>query len=347
MSTNQPTVLVKKADGTFARMTLEEIKKMRGGVAPAVVQKVKTLPEQILRSAQDDNGRRSLVGASLVRDDKQQAKIPTIPTRVNQVEEVLKKLRFKVPEQLQNRLRSIIQLRLKDIRSVNQTKDKITQPAIEGGLGLGTAEAEELVSVCGIILDREIKNSNLADVPVLKKKKLLPMVEPNEIPAVATPFNAFVHGENGKQRRTPPLNLPLKEVETAKTTRDDKRGVLSMKPAVKVVMEDVQAPRPVEMGPVEEIQYMNLVDFRRLSAKPVEAAARLKQKFLNLRDESVVLYLDALTAWHKSPLYMDYMRNITRALKEKRKISALEGEDNSKIKLEEILAIVNMEKELE
>ena len=41
------------------------------------------------------------------------------------------------------------------------------------------------------------------------------------------------------------------------------------------------------------------------------------------------------------------MKNVARALKEKRKMSALDGEDANKIKLEEILAIVGMEKELE
>lgn len=341
MSTNQSTVLVKKADGTFARMTLDEIKQMRSGVAPVVPAKPIQRAEKPLKSTmpggssampQNDNKARTV--------QSQPNKATVSQPRVNQVEEVFKKLHFQVSPPLQNRLRSIIQLYLKDIRSADQTKDKIMQVVVEGGLGLGEKEADELLSVCGIILQREIKNNSLAGVPVLKKKNLLPMVEPNEIPAIATPFNAFVHGTTV---------IPTKpgRNDKANSEMQSGRSVLSMKPAVKVMMEDVQAPRPVEMGPVEEIQYMNLVDFRRLSAKPVEAAARLKQKFLNLRDESVVLYLDALSAWHKSPLYTDYMKNIERSLKEKRKMSALESGDDNKIKLEEILAIVSMEKELE
>ena len=363
MPINQPTILVKKADGSFARMTLEEINRMRGGGAPTAVQT--TVPKSVIPVKTGiqssvmplDSGSRSgmTIGRrddSRPKDDSRKNKPLVISTRANPVEEVLKKLRFQVPEQLQNRLRSIIQLHLKDIRSAEQTKDKVVQPAAEGGLGLVESEAGELVSVCGIILDREMKNQNLDNIPVLKKKNLLPMVEPKEIPAVATPFNAFVHGE---MRR---LDLPTQSGSGMTTMRgndsmrrgDDKRdnrSVLSAKPTIKMAMEDVQAPRPVEMGPVEEIQYMTLVDFRRLSAKPVEAAARLKQKFLNLRDESVVLYMDAFSAWHKSPLYADYMKNVARALKEKRKMSALDGEDANKIKLEEILAIVGMEKEFE
>lgn len=341
MATNQPTVLVKKADGTFARMTLDEIKQMRGGGATEAKKTV--VPNKSVARVEESFKSTTLRDPSTslrsAQDDKKM--------RTNPVDEVFKKIHFKVSEQLQNRLRSIIQLRLKDIRSVEQTKDKIMQLAVEGGLGLGQKEAEELASVCGIILDRETKNVNLNDVPILKKKTMLPMVEPNEIPATTTPYNSFKHGEqNVKTGRD--FSTTLRSGRNDNNVRENnKGGILSAKPTVKMAMDDVQAPRPVEMGPVEEIQYMNLVDFRRLSAKPIEAAARLKQKFLNLRDESIILYLEGLGAWHKSPLYTDYVKSIIRALKEKRKMSALESGEANKIKLEEILAIVNMEKELE
>jgi len=346
MANNQPTVLVKKADGTFARMTLDEIKQMRGGGSTEVQKPV--VPNKSVVRVEESSKTTTLRDPSTslrsAQDDKKM--------RMNPVEEVLKKMHFKVSEQLQNRLRSIIQLRLKDIRSSEQTKDKVMQPAIEGGLGLGQKEADELVSVCGIILERDMKNVDLKDVPVLKKKTMLPMVEPNEIPATTTPYNSFKHSEQKVNvKRLDPGSRSGMTIEGHRNDSvvrgNDKGGVLSARPAVKTAMDDVQAPRPVEMGPIEEIQFMNLVDFRRLSAKPTEAAARLKQKFLNLRDESVVLYLDGLGAWHKSPLYADYVKSIIKALKEKRKMSALDGGEMNKIKLEEILAIVNMEKELE
>lgn len=309
---NQPTVLVKKADGTFVRMTLDEVKKMRFGggstrdnkPAPPVAPPRPANPAPPKKEAVPFKAITPLVSAN----------------RLNQVEEVQKKLRFSVPVDLQNRLRSIIQLRLKDIRSAEQTKDKVKQAVKDGGLGLGEKEADELSSVCDIILGREMKNKNLDSVPVLKRKAPLPMVEPEELPTNATPFNSFVHGE---KRVFPPRSI------------------------AKTVMEDVTPPKPVEMGPIEEIQYMTWVDFHRLSAKPAEAAARLKQKFLNLRDESVLLYIDALSAWHKSPLYTDYMKAICQSLKERRKLSASLGTEAGKINLEDILALVKMESELE
>jgi len=318
MPANQPTILVKKADGTFARMTLDEIKKMRSG-APRD-------PSTPLRSARDDN--RPMVSAN----------------RLNQVDEAQKKLRFSVPADLQNRLRSIIQLRLKDIRSAEQTKDKVKQAIKDGGLGLGDKEAEELSSVCDIILGRETKNKNLDSVPVLKRKAPLPMVEPEELPTNTAPFNAFVHGEK-RQKDSRLRGNDSKERGNDRSSSPAQ--IFPPRTVAKTVMEDVTPPKPVEMGPIEEIQYMTWIDFHRLSAKPAEAAARLKQKFLNLRDESVLLYIDALSAWHKSPLYADYMKAVCQSLKERRKLSASLGGAAGKINLEDILALVKMEGELE
>jgi hypothetical protein len=326
MANNPTTVLVKKADGTFVRMTLDEIKKMRSGLASV------SPKEPVTSSAGVDFAAKTAAPPPVVKETPRSNSRPLIsPNRLNQVEEVLKKLRFKVDGNLQNRLRSIIQLYLKDIRSAEQTKDKVMQPANQGGLGAGEKEAGELVSVCDIILHRTVKENKLDDVPVLKKKKNLPMVEPPELPAVDAPFNAFVHGEKKKELARP------------NSTPSVFRPVSTVKP----VMADVAPPQPVEMGPIEEIEYISLVDFRRLSAKPEEAAARLKQKFINLRDESIVLFLDALAAWHKSPLYLSYMKVVSRALKERRKLSAILGNGGNEIKLEEILAIVKMESELE
>ena len=57
-------------------------------------------------------------------------------------------------------------------------------------------------------------------------------------------------------------------------------------------MHDVKT-KPTSLSPLDEIQYFSLIDLRRLSSKPAEAVARLKQKFINLKDESFVLFMDS------------------------------------------------------
>lgn len=113
---------------------------------------------------------------------------------------------------------------------------------------------------------------------------------------------------------------------------------------VKQSMRDISAP-PVEMGPIDEVKYISLTDFRRLAQNCAEAGQRLKQKFINLRDESYLLYMDAQAAWKQSPLYLEYMDAVCGALAD-RKTLAQTATEKGGIKIEEIKAIVAMEKEL-
>lgn len=71
------------------------------------------------------------------------------------------------------------------------------------------------------------------------------------------------------------------------------------------------------MGPVDEIEFFSLVDFRRLSPKTENAKEILKGKFQSLQEESYVLFLDARDAWHKSPLFRTYQDMILSSLEQK------------------------------
>ena len=99
------------------------------------------------------------------------------------------------------------------------------------------------------------------------------------------------------------------------------------------------------MGPIDEIRYITLIDFRRLSSNPDEAAARLKQKFTNLREESYVLFMDAIDAWRKSPLFNDYIGASAVALNAGQKLNGA-ASDNNKIQMNEVKALIKMEKDL-
>jgi len=119
---------------------------------------------------------------------------------------------------------------------------------------------------------------------------------------------------------------------------------LDTKPVMKQSMQDVTASSN-EMGPVEEIKSITLTDFRRLSGNPEEAAKRLQQKMFNLQEESFVWYLDALSAYHTSPLYSEYMQAVCQSLAERKSLANILNMKNS-IKLNEAMALVEMEKSL-
>jgi hypothetical protein len=83
-----------------------------------------------------------------------------------------------------------------------------------------------------------------------------------------------------------------------------------------------------------------------LSSSPSEAVSRLKQKFVNLRDESFLLFMDSWNAWHGSPLYQSYLDVVDSALSQKFALSTVSN-TKEKISLSEIEELIKMEKELD
>lgn len=199
------------------------------------------------------------------------ADLPMISSaRPGEAEAVIRKLSFTVPANLQNRLRSLIQLNLKEVRTVAQTLAVAVRPITDGGLGLTEAQAKELVA-----------GSEMA---------------PPDHPS----FPSLKGGEDA----TP---APQKNTESAPPFK------LSPISAVRKPMHDIME-RAAEVGPIDEIRLLTATDLRRLSSNPSEAVTRLKQKFTNLREESILFYLEALQAWQESPLYRDYIKTLATAL---------------------------------
>ena len=408
----QPTVMVKKSDGTFVRMTLDEVKRMKsGGIAsspsaprsdsrkrPAVpppanlpmVEEVQlpavsapfavyehpkmpepakkpmtVKPTEILRSAQDDKkqivSRVGNIKNDLPQPSKRNVELPgpakgPSPTKViaplsripradivtleelpegdeetsvvpappmGQVDEIIKKLGFNIPADYANRLRSLIQLRLKDVRSEEQTKEAGIRPFNEGGLQLSKEQADMLVEAC-------------------RTKKMVPVAGKGSL----TPFRMTAGISDERQRPRTEVSDDNKDSSTAlRSARNDRMMMTDkMMPAPKPVIRDVVA-KPVNMGPVDEIKYFTLTDFRRLASNPEEASHRLRQKFIALKDESYLMYLDALRAWHESPLFANYMEAVHSAVMNKRGLGA-DSTDKTKIQMPEILAIINIEGDL-
>lgn len=85
----------------------------------------------------------------------------------------------------------------------------------------------------------------------------------------------------------------------------------------KLMVHDIHPPdQPrATMGPKEEMEAFNLVDFRRLAPRAKEAGTKLVGKFDNWKQESFLLYRTVVPAWRKSPLYHAYQQVIIDALR--------------------------------
>ena len=96
------------------------------------------------------------------------------------------------------------------------------------------------------------------------------------------------------------------------------------------------------MGPVEEIEYFSLVDFRRLSPKTENAREILRSKFMTIQEESYILFLDAREAWLKSPLYKIYQNAVITALEARKPIAEIVTGQAQSITLNEFDTLVEV-----
>jgi len=77
-----------------------------------------------------------------------------------------------------------------------------------------------------------------------------------------------------------------------------------------------------------------------------ESVSRLQQKFTNIKEESIILYLKVIDTWIKSPLHKEYIQKISQSLSKGVSLEKILL-DSKGINLTEIKALIIMNKTLE
>lgn len=358
----EPTILVKKADGTTERVPLSAVKKKNAAASmpansstnmasanttqtapinpksktpassptmlpkspmPPNIQEIKTQPLVIKEKTMSPSLSQTSAPAndfSVPLEELQPSQVYPVASdaRSETVDAVIKNVSFVPPSAYLSRLKSIIRLRLKDIRTEEETLETLQKPVDQGGLSFTLLQAQEIASQCAGM----IQGNTVQPVPVS------PALE--EVKSVSASQTNFMTEE----MVTPivPTTPSLQKLSGKPAVDSAKNGSLMM---------DITS-KPVKLTPIEEIAYFTLVDFRRLSPQIKEAIMRLEQKFTNLKDESYLLYLETLNVWQKSPLYLQYIQAIDESFAKRASISTvLSGEE--KLSLEEFLAIAQMQ----
>jgi len=256
--------------------------------------------------------------------------------RQNQVDKIIARLSFGVPNDYINRLRSIVQLYLKEVRTKDQTRETSLRSIKDGGLGITSIQADELINIIDKQRDFTLPAVESENDPVLYKANT---------PAVSTPFNSFL-SEPKKQKleKEKKINDILKP---NKKNIDEPFKLNNNVLRAKKTVVDISAPKKNDQvyGPLEEIASFSLLDLRRLSPDFAESVSRFKQKFVNLKEESIILFFKAKNAWKKSPLYKDYMNAVLSTLSKQTNLKDYLLASNG-INISEVENIILMEKEL-
>lgn len=215
-----------------------------------------------------------------------------------------------IPKDIEGRFDSLVLSRIRDVRSVLDFEQYAKKGTNEGGLGFEEDQVGLLLAVIAAAQKIIAPSSSRAVAP--PKPVAAPTMPPIQTihtitptPVMSTPVQKPV-GQFPLPKEEYSFSPPQKSQNSSSTT----------KPLVHDVV--LTGQRKQTMGPVDEIQYFSLTEFRRLSPKTESAKEILKGKFQALQEESYVLFLDARDAWQESPLFVLYEQTVLGALQEKK-----------------------------
>jgi len=117
----------------------------------------------------------------------------------------------------------------------------------------------------------------------------------------------------------------------------------------KQVMHDIK-PMPKVMGPLEELQFLDLLNFRRLGKTPTEITEKIFSKIKLLEADGYDKMVAGVRAWRQSPVNRLYLKMVQEAMGKGQTIRdfALTAQQDNKnyLTMEEIEAILAMNSQL-
>ena len=114
-------------------------------------------------------------------------------------------------------------------------------------------------------------------------------------------------------------------------------------------IEDVKV-RPKVMGPLEELRYLDLVNFRRLGSTPKEITIKIVNKIHLLEKDGYDRMVEGVKAWRQSPINRLYVRLAQEAIVSgmtlKAAVTKRRADKKESLSMEELEAIVAMNNQL-
>ncbi len=116
----------------------------------------------------------------------------------------------------------------------------------------------------------------------------------------------------------------------------------------KKMMEDIKSPKI--MGPIDELLYLDLVNFRRIDASPEKRAKKIEKKIDLLSREGIDKMIESIEAWRKSPVNKTYISMGRESIERGKAISDIIKERKEKgfnyLELPEFETIMDLNRKL-
>lgn len=374
-NTGQPTISVKKSDGTLVKMTLDEFHAYKTTLTDkhidpnsrtgtvlkpneVVTPHVEATPSPNLPMVEETMALSSetpvIVGETLDDLKKPEDKNFVSPlepmddlgphksvsgTTDSVTEEIVNAIVFLVPENQVERLRSLVLSRVKEIRTDADIRESVAKSIETGGLGLDETKVNILMNA----INHSLKKTPVV-APLPSARHMMtsgPSIAPTPITLTKKPdAQKVISSLIAEDSATAKIKANLQQFGSPQ-----KFPALQKMETGKVIMHDVVRPQHT-MGPIDELLACSLVDFRRLGGNSKASADALMNKFQMLKTESYLLFLQGRAAWYKSPLYEMYLHILEESLKQKKSVSIILGQNVSGLTMSDIEEVARVSQSL-
>ncbi|MBN1326059.1 hypothetical protein JW977_03735 [Candidatus Falkowbacteria bacterium] len=202
---------------------------------------------------------------------------------------------------------------------------------------------QELTESKPVIKVPDLAEEIIEEEEFLESKKEIeaPKIEPEPLPPPPPP------------PAPAPQPLPPKPIEPVKKIEPKAPKIQTRPPIIRRTdtdnrpkMEDVKVEVSTTLyGPIEELNALSVMDFRRLSKDPKEAAFKIISKLDLLEDESLIKKMQGIKALRSSPLYKMYAEIMNRAMMAGKSIEQVISESNT-LTMPEYQAIMELNQSL-
>lgn len=272
-------------------------------------------------------------------------------------ENVLNDSQLKLNTEIEIRLKKLIDSRLRDVRTLRDTKDILVRATTEGGIGLDKDLAQKVLK---LIEQGRIKMEEGLDKIVVEKETVkkeadsLPVQESVLINKIK-PFATYIHPSYQPATINHLDGLRSKVVQPSVVVQDVN---LPPQPRVRFSPFSALAPVPYSpfkrkyevVGPVDELATFDLETFSSLAATPQEATQKIKNKINMLQDESFEKKAQGIRAWHSSAVYQFYLALGRESMESNQSIQNLilekQGLHQPTLTYEQFEAIADLNEEL-
>ena len=233
---------------------------------------------------------------------------------------------------LQERCTKLIESRVRDVRTPEQTRAQLEKAVESGGLGVsGRRLADMLALVEGRVTafqgnlsqeEQRKRIDQLASAPdkvqLAKNEETLLTKRYVELTG-KVPSTHIAPAAPSVSRTSVAISAHHEQIaregkiDTAKVkeaVEGAKQTVVQPRPKVSPSMQEVTFEKRLS-GPIDELRSLTLTDFRRLSKDPTQAATKVKDKVDLMEDQGYDKKVEAVQAWRSSGLNQIYV-SLTR-----------------------------------